>query len=91
MSKEKLSSTALTPETAQLSNQENSKPSGNVQRRSFLKGLGVAGAALTATPLLRISAAAEQGGGSISKGDAAILRFVAAAEIIESDIWLQYN
>jgi len=91
MSKEKLSSTALTPETAQPSNQENSKPSRNVQRRSFLKGLGVAGAALTAAPLLRVSAAAEQGGGSISKGDAAILRFVAAAEIIESDIWLQYN
>ena len=91
MSKEKLSSTALTPETAQPSNQENSNPTGNVQRRSFLKGLGVAGAALTAAPLLRVSAAAEQGSGSISKGDAAILRFVAAAEIIESDIWLQYN
>ena len=92
MSKEKLSSNALTPDTAQSSNQEtNSQPSSNIQRRSFLKGLGVAGAALSAAPLLRVGAAAEQGGGSISKGDAAILRFVAAAEIIESDIWLQYN
>jgi hypothetical protein len=92
MSKEKLSPNALTPDTAQSSNQEtNSQPSSNIQRRSFLKGLGVAGAALSAAPLLRVGAAAEQGGGSISKGDAAILRFVAAAEIIESDIWLQYN
>jgi hypothetical protein len=92
MSKEKLSPNALTPDTAQSSSQEtNSQPSSNIQRRSFLKGLGVAGAALSAAPLLRVGAAAEQGGGSISKGDAAILRFVAAAEIIESDIWLQYN
>jgi len=29
--------------------------------------------------------------GSITKGDAAILRFLAAAEIIESDLWLQYT
>jgi len=93
MSKEKLSSNALTPDTAQPSGnpEANSQPSSNIQRRSFLKGLGVAGAALSAAPLLRVGAAAEQGGGSIRKGDAAILRFVAAAEIIESDIWLQYN
>lgn len=29
--------------------------------------------------------------GSISQSDAAILRFLAAAEIIETDAWLQYN
>ncbi|HYZ71942.1 MAG TPA: hypothetical protein VE641_02610 [Chthoniobacterales bacterium] len=29
-------------------------------------------------------------GGHLSKGDAAILRFLAAAEIIESDLWEQY-
>ena len=28
---------------------------------------------------------------SLTKGDAAILRFLAAAEIIESDLWLQYQ
>src|SRR6201993_3141892 len=28
--------------------------------------------------------------GGLTKGDAAILRFLAAAEIIESDLWLQY-
>ena len=29
-------------------------------------------------------------GGKLTKGDAAILRFVAAAEILESDLWEQY-
>jgi len=29
--------------------------------------------------------------GKVSKGDAAILRFLAAAEILESDLWVQYN
>jgi len=29
--------------------------------------------------------------GSLTKGDIAILRFLAAAEIIESDLWLQYQ
>jgi len=92
MSKEKLSSPALTPESDQplTHNEANSQPR-TLQRRSFLKGIGVAGAALSAAPLLRVGARADDGGGSLSKGDAAILRFVAAAEIIESDIWLQYN
>ncbi|MFL5908767.1 MAG: ferritin-like domain-containing protein [Solirubrobacterales bacterium] len=30
-------------------------------------------------------------GGRLTKGDAAILRFLCAAEIIESDLWQQYN
>src|ERR1700730_5900898 len=85
--------TGLTPEANQQrgNDQSNPQPSREIQRRSFLKGLGVAGAALSAAPLLRVGAAAQDGSGSLSKGDAAILRFVAAAEIIESDIWLQYN
>src|SRR2546423_14383069 len=29
--------------------------------------------------------------GSLSSGDAAILRFLAAAEILETDLWQQYN
>ena len=29
--------------------------------------------------------------GHLKKGDAAILRFLAAAEIIETDLWQQYN
>ncbi len=61
-----------------------------VKRRSFLKGIGIAGAALSAGPLLTTVARAQQSSGSITQGDAAILRFLAAAEIIESDLWLQY-
>ncbi|HEY0796459.1 MAG TPA: twin-arginine translocation signal domain-containing protein [Acidisarcina sp.] len=61
-----------------------------MERRSFLKGLGIAGAALSTGAFLSTSGEA-QGGGPISKGDAAILRFLAAAEIIETDIWQQYN
>jgi hypothetical protein len=95
MSKEKFSN-VLIPETAQPStNPElNSQLAKKLERRSFLRGMGIAGAALTAAPLLRVGAHAQthhDDGGSLSKGDAAILRFVAAAEIIESDIWLQYN
>src|ERR1700736_4317861 len=61
-----------------------------VGRRSFLKGVGLAGAAaLPASALLTSSAAA--GAGTLTHGDVAILRFLAAAEIIESDLWQQYN
>jgi hypothetical protein len=31
------------------------------------------------------------GGGGLTSGDAAILRFLAAAEILETDLWQQYN
>ena len=62
-----------------------------VQRRSFLKGMGVAGVALSAGAVLPAALGAEEKSGSLTKGDAAILRFLAAAEIIESDLWLQYQ
>jgi hypothetical protein len=62
-----------------------------VQRRSFLKGLGVAGAALSAGKFIAPQAEAQSSSGTITQGDAAILRFLAAAEIIESDLWLQYQ
>jgi hypothetical protein len=65
-----------------------------VRRRAFLKGLGVAGAMLPAGALLAtgVSAAeSETAQGGLTKGDAAILRFLAAAEILETDLWQQYN
>src|SRR5258708_4240598 len=64
----------------------------DAQRRSFLKGLGVAGAALSAGTLLSNTMAAEtkMSSGTLTNGDAAILRFLAAAEIIETDLWLQH-
>jgi hypothetical protein len=63
-------------------------------RRAFLKSGAVAagavtvGAGLVSRPL---SAFAEEKSGSLPPGDAAILRFLAAAEIIETDLWIQYN
>jgi hypothetical protein len=65
-----------------------SQPQNGVQRRTFLKGLGVAGAALSAGSLL---AEASQSGSVVTIGDVAILRFLAAAEILETDLWQQYN
>jgi len=62
-----------------------------VQRRSFLKGLGVTGAALSAGSLLTTVAEASDRRNIITVGDVAILRFLAAAEILETDLWQQYN
>lgn len=62
-------------------------------RRSFLKRVGLAGTALgPAGGMLasRTLARAEDSGG-LSKGDVAILRLLAAAEILESDLWQQYK
>ncbi len=71
----------------------------NFKRRSFLKGLGAtsalllpAGATLInrATGQSAMSALSDDSGGKLTPGDASILRFVCAAEIIESDLWEQY-
>lgn len=70
----------------------NNSPRRGVERRSFLKGIGVAGAALSTGALFATRLEAqEERSGSLPRGDAAILRFLAAAEIIETDIWQQYN
>src|SRR6516165_4181555 len=62
-----------------------------VGRRSFLKGLGMAGATLLpASALWMRKAEGQVASGSLTPGDAAILRFLAAAEILESDLWQQY-
>ena len=54
------------------------------------KGAAVGAVTLGAGRLLGDAAPAFASGG-LTKGDAAILRFLAAAEIIETDIWQQYN
>jgi hypothetical protein len=66
---------------------------GVVKRRSFLKGLGIVGATLSAGTLLGTegNAQATRSTGKLSKGDAALLRFAAAVELIEADLWQQYN
>src|SRR5947209_8986085 len=65
----------------------------STNRRSFLrKGLAVGGAGAIGTGLLSsVPAFAKESSGSITKGDVAILRFLAAAEILETDLWQQYN
>jgi hypothetical protein len=62
-------------------------------RRSFLKnGIAAASAVTVGAGLLSngLSALGSEGGG-ITEGDAAVLRFLAAAEILETDLWQQYN
>src|SRR6266446_9617070 len=66
-------------------------------RRSFLKKGMVAGAVTVGAGLFVGSSSAlaqvekSEKNGGLTKGDAAILRFLAAAEILESDLWLQYQ
>jgi hypothetical protein len=76
-----------------------------VGRRSFLKGLGMASATLLPASALLVTdgnaqradlmprggARKDRKNGGLTKGDAAILRFLAAAEILETDLWQQYN
>src|SRR6202795_3130153 len=57
-----------------------------VRRRSFLKGIGAAGA--IALPAGKVFAQQDH---KLSKGDAALLRFAAAIEFVEADLWQQYN
>src|SRR4030088_400335 len=64
-------------------------------RRSFLrKGLAVGGAGIFGTGLLGANGLpvfAEAKSGGLTQGDEAILRFLSAAEILETDLWQQYN
>ena len=68
-------------------------------RRSLIKngmlvaGGATAGAGLLAhgLPVFGQEEGPEERSGRLTPGDAAILRFLAAAEILESDLWVQYN
>jgi hypothetical protein len=62
-------------------------------RRSFLKkGALATGAAMVGAGLFGADKAAfgQDHGDRLTKGDIAILRFLAAVELIESDLWIQY-
>src|SRR6266568_2942152 len=63
-------------------------------RRSFLRRLGL-GAALLAPGSALLSgsgkALAANGSQTLTPGDVAILQLLAAAELIEADLWQQYN
>jgi hypothetical protein len=63
----------------------------SVDRRSFMKsGLLAGGAATVGAGLLANATSARAQSGSLDAGDVAILRFLAAAELIEADLWTQY-
>jgi hypothetical protein len=96
MAKEGLPAAAPPVTTDQTTEDIASSPSKRTSpRRSFLKGLGMVGTALSVSSLLKIDAEADDDDHhhrrSIRRGDAAILRFLAAAEILETDLWQQYN
>src|SRR6266704_1547779 len=64
---------------------------GSISRRSFLgKSLAV-GAGTIGVGLLRGSPIAIPDRGGLTPGDAALLRFPAALELLEADFWIQYN
>ena len=58
-------------------------------RRTFLASAGAG--ALGAGLLADVSLASAHSGRGLTAGDEAILRFLAAAEILETDLWQQYN
>src|SRR5438552_5842438 len=63
---------------------------GAISRRSFLgTSLALGAGTIGAGFLPSIQTARASGG--LTPGDAALLRFAAAAEILEADFWIQYN
>jgi hypothetical protein len=69
------------------------KPETGVSRRSFLATGVAVGVGVGLAPLDKAATALADKPTShkLTKGDAAILRFLAAAEILETDLWQQYN
>ena len=62
-----------------------------ISRRSFLgKSLAVGAGTIGGAGLLTSIRTAEASGG-LTPGDAALLRFPAALELLEADFWVQYN
>jgi hypothetical protein len=89
----------LSPEVTNFS-----LPRRTLPRRAFLRGVGLGVAALAPASALFASNSKGKGKGQgmgqgmghgnenqITQGDAALLRFAAAAEILETDFWVQYN
>src|SRR3984893_2298378 len=96
MNKDETPSFSKSAETHLPSKEVQSRESSNhitVGRRSFIRGLGIVGATLLpgSALLMRQAEAQEQSSGRLTKGDADLLRFAAWAEIVESDLWTQYN
>ena len=83
----------LTSNTETAATDHGNERTTRLGRRSFLKGLSWGGAVLApgAGWLASGGVALADSGGHLTRGDVAILRFLAAAEILEADLWQQYN
>ena len=62
-----------------------------VRRRSFLQGVGAAAAVLPGVALFAVEREVDGDDQPLTRGDVAILRLAAAIELIEADLWQQYN
>src|SRR5215470_15499066 len=60
-------------------------------RRAFLRGSLAAGAGTIGLGLLGNTSSIKASRGGLTPGDAALLRFPAALELLEADFWIQYN
>src|SRR5260221_1995277 len=86
--KSELLASASQHQQAETAQQNPTGAKDSVNRRSFLRQSLLAGTAAAAVGIVPNHARAR---GGLVPGDAAILRFLAAAEIIETDAWQQYN
>jgi hypothetical protein len=72
--------------------EERVKPSKSaISRRSFLGKTLAVGAGTVGAGWLLVDAPQTFAAGGLTPGDAAILRFLAALETLETDLWQQYN
>src|SRR5499427_1964707 len=62
----------------------------SISRRSFLRNSGAIVAGTVGAGFF-INTKTARASGGLTRGDAALLRFPAALEILEADFWIQYN
>ncbi len=78
-------------ETAGNETKPASEEPGGLDRRAFLTRGFLASAATLGAIMLPGKLTTMRASPPLSKGDVAILRFLSAAEILETDLWQQYN
>jgi Ferritin-like domain len=85
-----LLTTSISSNSDRHDKQKTKRPVSSLSRRSFLgKSLAVGAGTIGAGLLANVPTAKASGG--LTSGDAALLRFPAALELIEADFWIQYN
>jgi hypothetical protein len=85
-----LLTTSISSNSDRYDKQKTKRPVSSLSRRSFLgKSLAVGAGTIGAGLLANVPTAKASGG--LTPGDAALLRFPAALELIEADFWIQYN